>query len=499
MNRAPMRSLRSRIALAVALIVAVSAAFVGVTTSQLARAALIRPIDQRLEQIATRFPRFRGVPPVSASGRPELGPSGSSGVFGAPMGPSGVSGVSGQGRLVVDPGLNPRPEGRDAAMLQYEGSRLTQSFAAGFSNDEVELPVFDIAAVDALLGAADWKLVDLRSASGDVSYRAVVIRSGSSTTVFALPLTDVDNTVVRLRVVGLAVAIAAMVAGSIAVWWTVRRSLRPLSEIAERSALIGPESLHQRMPVPQWPSEVAVLSTSINTMLDELEHSQRAEREAQASLAQFVADASHELRTPVAAISGHAELAASDMADEATRQRSLQRIQSESARMGRLVGDLLTLAATDTEFRRPHRRVNAAGIVIDAMEDARAVDAQRTYDTDAVDDVHVMGDEAQLTQIVANLLGNVRTHTPAGTVARLGLRRVGDHAVITVSDDGPGIAEDLVPRLFERFTRRAPAGSGGAGLGLAIVAALAEEHGGSVELVDGRPGSTTFEIRLPAV
>lgn len=479
MNTPRIRSLRSRITLAVALILATAAALVGIATSQLARDELIRPIDQRLEQIATGFPMFRADPPQA---RASVGPTGASGV-GAP----------------VEPGFGgPRPEGRDAAMLRYEGYELAESFAAGFSGNETELPDFDVRSVDGLLGASEWALTDLRSPSGEVGYRAVVIRSDEAiTTVFAVPLTDVDNTVARIRAAGLAAALAAILGGSVAVWWTVRRALRPISDIAERSSRIGPENLDERMPVPVAPSEVATLSASINTMLDALEGAQQAEREARSSLTQFVADASHELRTPVAAISGHAELAGSELVDQATRARSLQRLQSEAARMARLVADLLTLAATDTEFRRPHRRVNAAGIVIDAMEDAKAVDSERTYELAEVSDVHVLGDEAQLTQMVANLLGNIRSHCPAGTVASVSLHRAGGEAVIRVRDDGPGVATDLQPKLFERFSRRGPAGSGGVGLGLAIVAALAREHDGAVRLADGRPGHTTFEIRLP--
>jgi two-component system OmpR family sensor kinase len=191
--------------------------------------------------------------------------------------------------------------------------------------------------------------------------------------------------------------------------------------------------------------------------------------------------------------------------------------------MGRLVGDLLTLASVDAGFASPRRRVNVSGIVTDAVEDASAVDRDRTYEIVGLDDVYVTGDEAHLTQMVANLLGNISSHCPAGTKAKVSLRqetgdplnpRVGAQsvsphsgqthsgqpqivAVVRVSDDGPGISADLLPRLFERFTRRAT-GTGGVGLGLAIVSALASEHGGTVALIDNRPGHTTFEIRLPA-
>lgn len=162
--------------------------------------------------------------------------------------------------------------------------------------------------------------------------------------------------------------------------------------------------------------------------------------------------------------------------------------------MQRLVDDLLILASHDTGHRRPHRTVNLSGVVTDAVEDANAIDRDRGYTAQIDDGVRVSGDEAQLAQVVANLLANVRAHTPAGTATVVSLSLDGDAAVLTVADDGPGIPANAQARLFERFFRSSA--GGGAGLGLAIVATLVEEHGGDVRCVPSDRG-TVIEVRIP--
>lgn len=526
-----LRTLRARITIAAAIILAIAAAVVGIVTSQLARDELISPIDQRLERIAEGFPRLAN----------DIGNSNSTAPPGSGLGQA-TDRPPEPPRINMDPTGGARPEGRDAAVLRYIDDQLIVSVAAGFSGEEVSLPVLGNPERDAAqreLANGAWRLTDLTSADGSIDYRAVVISTtenaatammigaapsnGQTTTtapatatgraaaaattdvttdvitVFAIPLTTVDATVGRIRVVSLLVSVIALGLAALLIWWTVRRSLRPVSDIAALSAQIGPDNLSVRIPPPSGAAEVTTLATSINNMLDDLESAQVSEKAARTALSQFVADASHELRTPIAAVSGHAELMASPQVDDDTRSRSLGRIQSESARMRRLVDNLLTLAAHDTGHRLPKRPINLSGIAIDALEDARAIDPERTYVNGRIDDVRVMGDPVQLMQIVTNLLANVRTHTPPATTATVDVFADGSDAVVRVADTGPGISSEVRPRLFERFIRRNDAGvkTGGAGLGLAIVTALVDEHDGTVQLADSAPGGTVFEVRIP--
>jgi two-component system OmpR family sensor kinase len=217
---------------------------------------------------------------------------------------------------------------------------------------------------------------------------------------------------------------------------------------------------------------------------------------------QFVADASHELRTPLAAIRGYAELTRRgrdtvppDIA------HALGRVESESARMTTLVDDLLLLARLDSGRPLDRDPVELSRLVVDAVTDAHAAGRDHQWRLELPDEaVTVPGDTARLHQVLANLLANARTHTPHDTIVVTRLSTVDkDWAVITVTDNGPGIPERLQPDIFERFARGDSSRSraaGSTGLGLAIVSAVVEAHGGTVG-VTSRPGQTSFEVRLP--
>ena len=218
---------------------------------------------------------------------------------------------------------------------------------------------------------------------------------------------------------------------------------------------------------------------------------------------QFIADASHELRTPVAAIRGHAE--------SVRRLReplpepvlsAMARIESEAERMGVLVDDLLLLARLDAGRPLERAEVDLSRLSIEAIDDAHAASRDHHWLLDLPDEpIIVIGDDHRLRELVTNMLTNARTHTPPGTTVQLTAARddLGRFAVLRVSDDGPGIPAAAQSRVFERFYRadpgRAPM-TGGSGLGLAIVAAVARAHGGDVTL-SSEPGNTTFVVRLP--
>jgi len=220
----------------------------------------------------------------------------------------------------------------------------------------------------------------------------------------------------------------------------------------------------------------------------------------------FVGDASHELRTPLTTIRGFAELYRQGAAsDAAAVQRLMGRIESESARMGLLVEDLLLLARLDAQRPLEREPVDLLTVASDAVHDAKAVAPQRVVRLEVLEGPgtpEVMGDEGRLRQVLSNLVTNALTHTPQDTAVTVRVGTLAEQVVLEVADDGPGLSGEDASRVFERFYRTDTSrtrASGGTGLGLSIVAALVSAHGGSVS-VDSQPGQgATFRVLLPHV
>jgi len=350
--------------------------------------------------------------------------------------------------------------------------------------------------------------------SGGGSYRvlATPLEDGSVFSV-ALPLDDNRATLRRLVGIELGMGVGVLAALAAMGWWVVRLGLRPLDHIGATAEAIAAGDLSRRVERAEPRTEVGRLGLALNRMLGQIESAFDERRATEDRLRRFVADASHELRTPLTSIRGYAELfrrgAADRPEDLATAMR---RIEEESARMGVLVEDLLLLARldqarlddTNVEGARPfeRNRVDLVRLAADAVDDARAVAPDRSISFSDGAPVLVLGDELRLRQVVANLVSNALVHTPAGTEVRVTVTAAGDRAVLEVADDGPGLAPEAAERVFERFFRVDKARSratGGAGLGLSIVAAIAEVHGGSARLeppTADRRGAT-FVVELP--
>jgi two-component system OmpR family sensor kinase len=324
-----------------------------------------------------------------------------------------------------------------------------------------------------------------------------------------LPLEPVEATVHRLELVaGIVFGAALTLTGVAGALW-VRWSLRPLSRVAATATRVselplasGEVALPPRAPESDPRSEVGLVAGAFNRMLGHVEDALTKRHASEERLRSFAADASHELRTPVASVRGHAELALlhpGPVPPEVTR--ALERIAAESGRMGAMVDDLLLLARLDAGRPLERLPVDLTRLVLDAVTDARATGPDHRWILELPEEpVTVTGDEHRLHQVLANLLANARLHTPVGTKVTVTLDIDGPTAVLKVHDDGPGVPEDIQPGVFERFTRaehrrRKDAPGGGAGLGLSIVAAVVEAHGGSVGL-ESRAGSTTFSVRL---
>jgi two-component system OmpR family sensor kinase len=321
------------------------------------------------------------------------------------------------------------------------------------------------------------------------------------TLIVAIPLADAQGTLHRLLTIE--IIVAAFVVGVIALlaWLIIRKELRPLDEMAGAATEIAAGDLSRRVDEADPQTEVGRLGRAMNGMLEQIENAFEAKKGSEERMRRFLGDASHELRTPLTSIRGYAELfrrGASDRPEDLAL--SMRRIEEEAARMGVLVEELLLLASAD-EMRPPEMdEVDLRSLVEDVVRDARVTDPERTIEFVSTGDVSVTGDDVRLRQAVSNLVTNALVHTPPRTRIELRLSRDGNEVVVTVEDEGSGLNDDVLEHGFERFWRRDPSRSrdtGGAGLGLAIVDAIARGHGGSVSAANVEGGGARFTIRLP--
>lgn len=358
-------------------------------------------------------------------------------------------------------------------------------------------------------------------------YRVMAVQLGGAVLVVGLPMAQVDSTLSELIILAVLVTVLAVIAALLIAREVVVRSLRPLHRLAGTAQEVSRLELSRgevHLPVRADPSdanpdsEVGQVGQALNHMLHNVEGALAARQASETKVRQFVADASHELRNPLASIRGYAELTRrSRDAMPPDASFAMGRVESEAERMSRLVEDLLLLARLDANAdggpnagrELSLSRVDLTAVVLNAVADARAAGPDHQWALELPPEpVFAVADLNRLHQVVANLLGNARTHTPAGTRVVTGVTlepATAEHpprALISVIDDGPGIPPEIVDTVFERFTRADTARSRGGtsrestGLGLAIVSAVMHAHGGTAE-VTSRPDRTEFTLRLP--
>jgi two-component system OmpR family sensor kinase len=304
-----------------------------------------------------------------------------------------------------------------------------------------------------------------------------------------------------LLVVDLTVTAAVIAALILLGYIVVRIGMRPLEDIERTAAEIAAGDLSRRIEQDDPSTEVGRLGASLNTMLGYIEDAFLQQEASQQQLRQFLADASHELRTPTTSIRGYAELfrrgAQSRPEDLAL---SMRRIEEEAIRMGLLVDDLLLLARLDQGRELEMRELSISDLALDAAADTQAIAPDRKITVEVAPDVMVTGDLSRLHQVVLNLLQNALKHTPEMTPIELRVTEEGDRARVEIIDHGPGIAKEHLPHIFERFYRADPSrtrGSGGSGLGLAIVESIVSAHHGTVRVESVLGSGTTITMELP--
>jgi two-component system OmpR family sensor kinase len=411
-----------------------------------------------------------------------------------------------------DPGRGRRPPpggpGADRRLTSLyvgyvDGAAVSTVVTPNLRGDDVPLPA--IAAARATAAARTRESFTVGSEGGDLRYRvrAYVDERAGEVVVLALPIDAVDNALgnlIAVEVIG-GVVIAATL--GLVAWWVVHLGVRPVKRMTTVAAAIADGDLSQRVPEADARTEAGELGAALNRMLAQIEAAFDERTRAEENLRQFVGDASHELRTPVATIRGYAELYRSGGLDEpAALDDAMRRTEQEAVRMGSLVDDLLHLTRLDQGRPLESQAVDLSLLADDAARDARAVDPERAIEAVTDGPVVVTGDEFRLRQVVANVVGNALVHTPPGTPIEIHARREDGRAVLAVTDHGPGMSADVAAHAFERFYRADPARSrhrGGSGLGLSIVQATLNAHGGTASL-DTAPGrGTTVRIELPLV
>jgi two-component system OmpR family sensor kinase len=465
-------SLRARLLIVTVGLVTLGLLIADVVTYRALSSSLLQRVDEQLAQVAQ-------------AAVPALEPG--SGGFPMPDEPQ--------------PGPGGVPTGSYAALLDGSGT-VVQSHSFGYRSDTAPTPVLPAGLPGSSTGGVGSVTFSARSSTGGSGFRvqAVGPRPEAGTLVIAVPLAEMRATLGRLLTIEALVTIGvALVAGALALV-LVKIGLRPLETMGTTAGAIAAGDLSRRVEPADDDTEIGKLGTSLNAMLAQIEAAFDERRASEERLRRFVGDASHELRTPITSIRGYAELfrrGADTRPDDLAR--SMARIEAEAERMGVLVDDLLLLARLDQGRPLEREPVDLAPIVADAVDAARAIDPERVLEADLDGSAIVTGDAGRLRQVVDNLLENARVHTPAGTPTHLALGSDDDVVVLTIADEGPGMNAEVAAKAFERFYRGDPARArttGGAGLGLSIVGAIVESHGGSVRVLDADAG-TTIEVRFP--
>ncbi|WP_121747913.1 HAMP domain-containing sensor histidine kinase [Streptomyces sp. E2N166] len=482
------RTLRTRLVVASVALIAVVCAVIGTVTTVALRSHLYEQLDGQVREVAGRVSGFG--PP----GDPEPGGDGPQRID---LEEFVTRGPQPRGTVVA--------EVRDGVVVDAKYGRKDDDSTNFSGTSPVALTEAERAALASVPRDGGTHTVEI----GDLGAYRVEYRVGYYA---AVPTAEVTSTINTLILVEASVTAAGLIAASLAGTVIVGVATRPLRRVAATATRVSELPLHagevyldERVPESECDphSEVGRVGAALNRMLNHVHGALHVRQASETRVRQFVADASHELRTPLASIRGYAELTrrGREQVGPDTRH-ALGRIESEAGRMTLLVEDLLLLARLDAGRPLRFEQTDLVPLVVDTVSDARAAGLDHTWRLDLPDEpALVSADTARLQQVLVNLLGNARNHTPPGTTVTARVRTGGAWLCVDVEDNGQGIPAELLPRVFERFARGDSARSratGSTGLGLAIVQAVASAHGGAVT-VGSVPGRTVFTVHLPAL
>ena len=499
-RRAPMRprgprraQLRTRVlagVLAVTLVALAGFDFAAVTAL---RGYLVGQTDSRLQTVLSLYRPLEVAVPASAnrtahvpprSTRPRAGP-----------GPGQVKVPQGQVQKVVQ-FIGPRllvP----GVLGQYWVAAVTgrgESVAFVHGNADLVPPWAILPALHATLNART-----VLSQNGQAQLRVLTARKAGRILVAATSLAGVNKTVSRLELIVILGSLAAGLLVAVGIAWIMRRGLRPIETMAAQADRITAGDLTDRVSQQDPRTEVGRLGTALNGMLTRIEASVEEREASQELTRRFFADASHELRNPLASLRANAELYQQGAITERPQvDEAMRRIAHEAQRMSGLVDDMLRLARLDQHPGREHDLVDLTELTRECVERARIASPGRSWHAAIAPGLTTTGDEEMLRRAIDNLLANVCAHTPAGAAATITAAGHGGTVTIEVSDDGPGVPADQLPRILDRFYRAgAQPQLPGSGLGLAIVTAIASAHYGTAEAALVDPHGLRITLTLP--
>ncbi|MBK3568904.1 MULTISPECIES: HAMP domain-containing sensor histidine kinase [unclassified Streptomyces] len=503
------RTLRTRLVVASVTLIAVVCAVIGTVTTLALQDHLYQQLDGKVDDAARRAVGNRLDGKLPGAGQNPNGKTGN-----AP--PKDTTPASAKAAKFA----NQPPTQPDTIAAYVQNGKIVSAAIAEQKRDANG--AFESMAAGTLTTAQKAAVAsvakDHRNHSVDIpglgEYRVQYATSedGSDSFYIALPTSEVTNTINTLILVEVSVTAAGLVAAAIAGYVLVGVATRPLRRVAATATRVselplhtGEVTLNERVPESETDphTEVGQVGAALNRMLDHVHGALHARQQSEMRVRQFVADASHELRTPLASIRGYAELTRRGREQTGPdTKHALGRIESEAGRMTLLVEDLLLLARLDAGRPLQFDQTDLIPLVVDTISDSRAAGMGHNWRLDLPDEpALVSADAARIQQVLVNLLGNARKHTPPGTTITARVQRRGPWMCVDVEDNGQGIPPDLLPHVFERFARGDSARSrstGSTGLGLAIVQAVATAHGGAVT-VDSVPGRTVFTVHLPAL
>ncbi len=454
-------TLRRRLTIVVGLVILLVSAAIAVTVSLTTRGNLVEKVDESL---------------LAFSSRPAPNPS---------LNPTGPA----AGEDLFQP---------FALVRLDQAGAVVVALASGYADEPDPLP--DVSGLTlADLDASRFLTLDTVDDTGSV--RTLVRRTPNGYDLFAQPLDSVDASVRQAATISLGVSLLAALLGITAAWLVVRRAFRPVDHMIETAGAIAAGDLSRRTDPVEVTTELGRLAKALDDMLARIESADIERLREAERLRRFADDASHELRTPIAAIAGYAELyAAGGVETGPALDRAMARITEASDRASRLIEDLLALARLDREIGASRTHVDLVPLVMDIAEDARVGTGRDIGAGVASEAVVVEGDSVWLRQAIENLVSNAVAHAPGPTPVELVVRRSEEKALVLVIDHGPGVPEDERERVFDRFARPDTGrdrAHGGAGLGLAIVREVVLSHGGDVQIHQTPGGGATVQIALP--